>query len=182
MIMVSNTIKTAPFSSQDQQGVWEARPSRDPTMQNATTMQQVVPAEPDEWHSGEKTALFVHFYIKMTPFKHFKRKCIILPRQARDKHRENTQNSWRVALQACQRRRFSSRTATRAWSESRRSTVPLSSRTAAHLYAALSIVDLWGVPCLVLSVPVLFCLALSRLVWSCLALYVPVAQRMNTAF
>jgi hypothetical protein len=83
MIMVSNTIKTAPFSSQDQQGVWEARPSRDPTMQNATTMQQVVPAEPDEWHSGEKTALFVHFYIKM----------IILPRQARDKHRKNSKKS-----------------------------------------------------------------------------------------
>ena len=82
MIMVSNTIKTAPFSSQDQQGVWEARPSRDPTMQNATTMQQVVPAEPDEWHSGEKTALFVHFYIKM-----------ILPRQARDKHRKNSKKS-----------------------------------------------------------------------------------------
>jgi hypothetical protein len=81
--MVSNTNKTAPFSSQDQQGVWEARPSRDPTMQNATTMQQVVPAEPDEWHSGEKTALFVHFDIKM----------IILPRQARDKHRKNSKKS-----------------------------------------------------------------------------------------
>jgi hypothetical protein len=112
--------------------------------------------------------------------------CIILPRQARDKHRESTQNSWRVALQACQRRRFSSRTATRAWSESRRSTVPLSSRTAAHLYAALSIVDLSGA-CLVLSCLFLFCSVLpclvsSGLVWSGLALYVPVAQRMNTAF
>ena len=36
----------------DQQGVWEARPSRDPALHGMTTMQQVVPAEPDEWHAG----------------------------------------------------------------------------------------------------------------------------------
>jgi hypothetical protein len=36
----------------DQQGVWEAAVSRDPAMAGETTMQQVVPAEPDEWHAG----------------------------------------------------------------------------------------------------------------------------------
>ena len=35
-----------------------------------------------EWDRSEKTAFLSHFYIK----------CIILPRQARDKHRESTQN------------------------------------------------------------------------------------------
>jgi hypothetical protein len=36
----------------DQQGVWESAVSRDPAMSGLTTMQQVVPAEPDEWHAG----------------------------------------------------------------------------------------------------------------------------------
>ena len=42
------------FPSMDQQGVWEARASRDSSMHGATTMQQVVPVECDEWHNGEK--------------------------------------------------------------------------------------------------------------------------------
>jgi hypothetical protein len=40
-------------------------------------------------NAGEKTALFSHLYIKT----------IILPRQARDKHRETTQKRRRVFLQ-----------------------------------------------------------------------------------
>lgn len=45
----------------DQQGVWEARQSRDPSLPISdavdgaqTTMQQVVPLECDEWHNGGK--------------------------------------------------------------------------------------------------------------------------------
>ena len=37
----------------DQQGVWESAASRDPTLKGLTTMQQVVPTEPDEWHNGQ---------------------------------------------------------------------------------------------------------------------------------
>ena len=36
----------------DQQGVWESAVSRDPRMRGGTTMHQVVPAEPDEWHGS----------------------------------------------------------------------------------------------------------------------------------
>ena len=36
----------------DQQGVWESAKSRDPRLN--TTMQQVIPEEPDEWHSWGK--------------------------------------------------------------------------------------------------------------------------------
>ena len=48
---VDSPLVEAGILAMDQQGVWEAGVSRDPRLQT-TTMQQVVVAEPDEWHSG----------------------------------------------------------------------------------------------------------------------------------
>ena len=42
------------IEAMDQQGVWEARSSRDQSVSGSTTMQQVVPVECDEWHQGTK--------------------------------------------------------------------------------------------------------------------------------
>ena len=49
----ADTPMVAAVPTVDQQGVWEAAATRDPGLEGITTMQQVVPTEPDEWHNSQ---------------------------------------------------------------------------------------------------------------------------------